>query len=268
MVAKMKHLAIVSEKGDLVSDFYKSVFGMKSLGRSRPSGAIAVRDGYVGLNINPRKPGRQAGLDHFGFEVEELEGVYARMREKYSAIETLKRPSNRPFAGISTHDPAGNVFDLSQKAMENRTDVYVEAERKQDRQVSHFALRTLDPTSVAVFYRDVFELTEKEKPADDPNFYLTDGKVTLIVCPWKITDYKGTGIERPALDHIGFKVESMHAVKKDLQAFRDRNPSHSPTIKADEQEARLKLFSRCSYGQFQFSDPDGVLIDVAEGKDS
>ncbi|MFQ5904910.1 MAG: VOC family protein [Candidatus Binatia bacterium] len=266
MFAKIKHLAIVSEKCEILGEFYKSIFGMKSSGGTRPSGSVAVGDGYVGMNFNPRKPGRQAGLDHFGFEVEDVEVVYARMREKYPSVQALKRPSNRPFAGISTHDPAGNVFDLSQKGMENRSDVYVEGEREQDRHVRHFALRTVDPTTVARFYRDVFELTELEKPAGDPNFYLTDGKVTLVVIPWNITDYEGTGIERPALDHIGFKVESVDAVKRDLQTFTNRNPALSPKAskKTDEQEARFKLFSKCSYGQFHFSDPDGVLIDVAE----
>lgn len=266
MFAKIKHLAIVSEKSEILGEFYRSVLGMKSTGGTRASGAVVVGDGYIGLNFNPRKPGRQAGLDHFGFEVEDVEVVYSRMREKYPSIEVLKRPGNRPFAGISTHDPAGNVFDLSQKGMENRTDIYVKGEQAQDRQVKHFTLRTVDPNTVARFYREVFGLLEMEKPAGDLNSYLTDGKVILIVSPWKITDYKGTGIERPALDHIGFEVESLDAVKKDFQTFIDQNPSLSPenAVKPEEQEARLKLFSKCSYGQFRFSDPDGVLLDAAE----
>ncbi|MFQ5950095.1 MAG: VOC family protein [Nitrospiria bacterium] len=266
MFAKIKHLAIVSEKCTLMGEFYKTIFGMKSSGGTRPSGSVAIRDGYVGMNFNPRKPGRQAGLDHFGFEVEDVEVVFTRMREKYPSTHALKRPSNRPFAGISGHDPEGNVFDLSQKGMENRADVYVEGDHEQDRHVRHFALRALDPNTVTRFYRDVFELTETEKPAGDPNSYLTDGKVTLIVLPWNIADYKGTGIERPAMDHIGFKVESVEAVKKDIQTITDRNPalSSKASKKSEEQEARFKLFSKCSFGQFHFSDPDGVLIDVTE----
>ncbi|MBA2690790.1 MAG: hypothetical protein H0U63_08305, partial [Burkholderiales bacterium] len=54
-----------------------------------------------------------------------MEEVYAR-RRKYPAVRIMKRPSTRPFAGITTHDPAGNIFDLSQRDMENRTSVYVE----------------------------------------------------------------------------------------------------------------------------------------------
>jgi len=32
---------------------------------------VTVGDGYVGLNINPRRAGRHAGLDHFGIQVED-----------------------------------------------------------------------------------------------------------------------------------------------------------------------------------------------------
>ena len=35
--------------------------------------------------------------------------------------------------------------------------------------------------------------------------------------PWKISDFSGSGIERPALDHIGFKVESLSAFKADVE---------------------------------------------------
>src|SRR5262249_57232382 len=86
----------------------------------RPEPAVPVGDGSVGLNINPRRGGRPAGLDHFGLEVDEVEPVLARLRAKYPAIEVVKRPSTRPFAGLSTHDPDGNIFDLSQPAMQNR----------------------------------------------------------------------------------------------------------------------------------------------------
>ncbi len=76
----------------------------------------------------PKKAGRAAGLDHFGIEVEDIDAVFDRMRKNYPTVKWLKRPSNRPFAGISTHDPDGNMFDMSQKNMENRTSVYRDQE--------------------------------------------------------------------------------------------------------------------------------------------
>jgi catechol 2,3-dioxygenase-like lactoylglutathione lyase family enzyme len=270
MFAKLKHLAIVSDQYTLLGRFYEGMFGMKPSQNARPFGAVVVRDGYVGLNINPRKgkAGRQAGLDHFGFEVEDVNIVFERLKKDYPFINVLKRPSTRPFAGISTHDPAGNVFDLSQKDMENRTDAYVEADRVQKRHIKHIALRAVDPAGLAKFYRNVFELTEMEKPADDPNFYLSDGTVVFVIMPWNIMDYAGTGIERPALDHVGFKVESVETLSTELQRVKRERAALAPNPIGEEAgpegEARLKLFAKCPLGQFHMSDPDGVLIDVSD----
>lgn len=266
MLAKIKHVAIVSDNYALLGRFYEAVFRMRASGRARPESAVALGDGYVGMNINPRRAGRQEGFDHFGFEVEDVETVCARLKEKYPAVRVLKRPGNRPFAGISTHDPAGNVFDLSQKGMENRTDVYEDGDWQQTRTINHFALRTVMPEKLAQFYVDVFELRPVEKPGNDKSFYLTDGRVTLMIMPWEITDYEGAGIERPALDHLGFKVEDVAAFKKEVAALTVRNYhlSPSPVGSGAEGEARLKLFSQCPIGKHHLADPDGVLIDVCD----
>ena len=265
MFAQMRHMAIVTGNANQEGDFYRDVLGMKRSSLVRAGGAVVVGDGYVGLNLNPRAPGRQAGFDHFGFEVQDVELVFSRLKGKYPKVQVLRRPSNRPFAGISTHDPAGNVFDLSQQGMENRRDMYTETAEERKRHVSHFALRCVEPEPVAEFYRTVFDLTELEKPGGDPNHYLSDGKVTLAVLPWQITDFAGSGIERPALDHIGFKVESMSAFKADLEKFTSANPSpEDRPEKNPEREIRRELFSKCCFGQFQMSDPDGVLIDVSD----
>lgn len=266
MFAQIKHMAIVSENYALMGKFYEAAFHMRTSRGSRAVNAVVVGDGYVGLNINPRRAGRQAGFDHFGFEVDNVETIFTRFREKYPSVTVLKRPGNRPFAGLSTHDPAGNVFDLSQKGMENRTDVYEDGDWKQERAIHHFALRTVMPEALAQFYVDVFELQAVEKPAGDPNFYLTDGKVTFIIMPWNIKDYLGSGIERPAIDHLGFKVENVEEFKKDLQTMVGTNPrlSPSPVGAGPEGEVRLRLLAKCPYGKFQLADPDGVLIDVTE----
>ncbi len=89
------------------------------------------------------------------------------------------------------------MFDISQKDMANRTSVYVENDGKANpRHINHVALRTMNPDDMAEFYRYVFELAPSnvKKRADDPNHYLTDGHMTLVIMPWDITDYDGTGI--------------------------------------------------------------------------
>ena len=235
MFSKINHVAIVSENYATLEQFYQAAFGMKSSARTRPGRAVTVGDGYVGLNINPRRAGRAAGLDHFGIEVEDAETVFDRMRKHYPQVKWLKRPSNRPVAGVSTHDPDGNMFDISQKDMTNRTSIYVENDGKANpRHIDHVAMRTMRPDAMAAFYRDVFELAPANKPGekrpDDKNHYLTDGHVTLVIMPWDITDYAGTGIITCGMDHIGFKVEDVEACKADIARIGREDHDHLPVL--------------------------------------
>ena len=81
-----------------------------------------------------------------------------------------------------------------------------------------------------------------------------------------MTDFEGAGIDRPGLEHLGFKVESIDLVKKQLAALRESDPSMRERIVSEpsEGERRLALIASCRHGQYQFSDPDGVFIDIAE----
>ena len=269
MFSKINHVAMVSEHYAKCALFYQAVFGMRTSDKTRPGRAITVGDGYVGLNINPKKAGRAAGLDHFGIEVEDIETAFDRLRKNYPSVKWLKRPSNRPFAGISTHDPDGNMFDLSQKNMANRTSVYRDQEgngKVNPRHISHVALRTMRPDEMAEFYRSVFELAPANKAAGDRNHYLTDGHMTLVIMPWDITDYEGTGIVTAGMDHIGFKVESVEKLKEDVDRIAGDNPLLAPAPLGAGAEGMklLELFRRsCPLGQHQMADCDGILIDVA-----
>ena len=119
---------------------------------------------------------------------------------------------------------------------------------------------------MAEFYVDLLGFEQLAKKAGDPNHYLSDGRVTLIVMPWSILDYEGGGIARPGPDHIGFGVESLQAVKERLQTVGDDNPHLRPFPlgAGPEGQARLALFERCPCGAHHLADPDGVLLDIAE----
>ncbi|HXV47496.1 MAG TPA: VOC family protein [Candidatus Binatia bacterium] len=282
MLTRIQHAAIVSENFVREAKFYESVFGMK---RSKPGSAeeekairtnyaVSISDGYVGVTVIGRKPGYIPGLHHFGVDVDDVGEAIARIKKKYPEVAVLKRPSNRPFATYGAHDPEGNYFDLTQEGMSNRRDVYsvrsgspqAEQQREQPRRIHHIKLRVMNPANVASFYRDSFDLAEAEKALEDPNFYLTDGKVTLIVAPWRMSDFEGAGIDRPGLEHVGFKVESVDAVKKDLAALRKDNPEMNERIVSEpsEGERRMALIATCRHGQHQLSSPDGVFVDVLQ----
>jgi predicted enzyme related to lactoylglutathione lyase len=274
MLTRIQHFAIVSENFVREAKFYESAFGMK---RSKPGSeeeqkairtnyAVSISDGYVGVTMIGRKPGYVPGLHHFGVDVDDVEQAIARIKKSYPEVAVLKRPSNRPFATYGAHDPEGNYFDLTQEGMSNRRDVYVEQQREQPRRVHHLKLRVMNAPAIAAFYRDMLDLKEEDKALEDPNFYLTDGKMTLIVAPWKMSDFEGAGIDRPGLEHVGFKVESVDAVKKDLASLREADPDMRERIIAEpsEGERRAALIASCRHCQHQLSSPDGIFVDITE----
>jgi predicted enzyme related to lactoylglutathione lyase len=266
MFSKLNHLAITSDNYTLLAMFYRAAFGLKASGdTAREISAISVGDGYVGMTLIPRRGGRKAGLDHFGIEVEDLEKVRGKVAKKYPDIEIVKRPSNRPFASYSMHDPAGNYFDLSQQGHQNRAEVYAKNEWKQANTLSHFAIRVREAERLANFYVDLFELEARNVQAQDGGYHLTDGRMTMAILPWKISSFDGAGIEQPGMDHIGFRVPELAAFKVHLDTLAKTNINLAPKpIDFDsEGAARLALLQKCPYGQVQLADPDGTLIDVA-----
>ena len=274
MLTRIQHFAIVSENFVREAKFYESAFGMK---RSKPGSeeeqkairtnyAVSISDGYVGVTMIGRKPGYVPGLHHFGVDVDNVDEAIARIKKNYPEVAVLKRPSNRPFATYGAHDPEGNYFDLTQEGMSNRRDVYVEQRSEHPRRIHHLKLRVMNAPAIAAFYRDMLDLPEAEKALEDPNFYLTDGRMTLIIAPWKMSDFEGAGIDRPGFEHVGFQVESVDTVKKELAALREANPEMRERIIAEpsEGERRLALIASCRHCQHHLSSPDGVFVDISE----
>ncbi len=161
------------------------------------------------------------------------------------------------------------MFDISQKNMSNRTSVYQDQEASEEvnpRHIDHVALRTMRPDDMAEFYRDVFELAPGNKREGDRNHYLTDGHMTLVIMPWDIADYEGSGIITAGMDHIGFKVENLAKFKEDVDRIAADNPllAPFPVGTGAEGNAHLEMFRRtCPLGQHHMADCDGILIDVS-----
>ncbi|MGE5538831.1 MAG: VOC family protein [Gemmatimonas sp.] len=268
MFSKINHVASCSERYALLGKFYETVFGLKSSPKLRPGRAVTVGDGYVGFNINPRKVGRGAGLDHFGIQVENMEIVFDRMRSKYPTAHWIQRPATRPFAAITANDPDGNVFDLSQADSANRAHVYTENDGTlTQRHISHIAIRTMRPDEMAKFYVEVFELTPQNKAAGDPNHYLTDGHVTLMLIPYDIRNYVEQNILLPGIDHVGFTVESIDKLKEDVDEAVGINPLLNPVPfgRGKEGSNRLELLRKqCPIAEHIMSDPDYNFLAVRE----
>ena len=263
MPSLINHVAIMSGNYALESKFYESMFGMKNSPKARPTRAVSLGDGYVGMNINPRRAGRPARLDHFGIQVDELASKVKDLESR--GLTVLKRPDTRPFAAYSTHDPDGNVFDLTEAGGANMKDVYTHNDWDQERTISHIGLRTMNAEKMAEFYAEVFDLKPSNQVPEGA-YGLTDGRMTLIILQWDLNDYAGGGIVGPGLDYIGFKVKDMKAFKAEVQDIADNNPliAPAPIGTGPEGAKRLEMLQRTSIGSFHMSDPDGILLDIVE----
>jgi len=108
---KIRHIAIRADDQAKVAEFYKSTFGMKEVRNDADGRAMYLSDGYITLAILRSRPGMANGIDHFGFQVDDLADIESKLR-KFDEPMTA-RPSTRPYAEHRAMDPDGNLFDIS-----------------------------------------------------------------------------------------------------------------------------------------------------------
>ena len=266
----IRHVAIHTDDHFRMAAFYKNVFGMKKItnGMTDKNGNYDKErghysDGVIGLALLQRQPGTSAGLDHFGFAVDDVQKVKDRLAQHYPDVFVAQSPSHVPFAGLRSHDPDGNQFDLSQKGMDNVREGYVEFGWEQPRWINHVCIRTARPGNLAEFYEKVFELKVDQNLSDEGSFYVTDGKVYIALRPWNMVTHRGL---MAGLDHFGFKVDDLEQTKKDLEALAASTPASSARNIAigREGETRQKNLEGCKLCKYPLADPDGVLLDLTD----
>jgi catechol 2,3-dioxygenase-like lactoylglutathione lyase family enzyme len=117
-VARIRHIAILTEDVEKLVKFYTTAFGLKIV--QGIGTATYLSDGHINLAIIPIGPERKVettelkpGLYHFGFEVEDVEALQHACKDLDAATGVDKRPPNRE-AEYRVHDPDGNPIDVSQ----------------------------------------------------------------------------------------------------------------------------------------------------------
>jgi len=289
MTSRIKHIGIMSQTPPRLFKFYECLFDFRTdirnpaeererakatghhiLGSGRVAAAFArtviASDGNIGVAFNQRRPGYPGGLDHFGMTVDDIGQVLKRVKEKYPSVGAVKRPAGRPFVDYSSHDPEGNIFDLAEPGKKQVVGVFTDAESTRPRRIKHFTIRAMNPAALAQFYVDVFDFSQEEKALEDPNFYLTDGTVTMVIAPYKIQDYLGTEHKRPGFDHLGFEVENLKAFKDDVEYLAKHDPEYlapKPPNVQSEYQVIMDLLATCRHGEHQMCDPEGNLLDIS-----
>ena len=289
MSARINHIATNSNNPRQTGMLYELIFGMwfdEDL--SGPATGAVMRDGFVTLNLQARVPGYRGGLDHFGIAVDDIEDTFKKLKSDYPKIGWIDRPEKSPFSGYMTHDPAGSIFALCDKSQDKSI---VEGERSvptnfnrwmntdpRQRFVHHYAIRTKNVEECANFYEDVFGFKHTNGEVEDPNHYLSDGRVTLMLLPWHITTYSPEGVGGLSVtgrgpDHIGFIVEDAKRVETEVhETFSRFAPGLSPiwvlTTKnkhSDESQDMAEILDKsCPMSSYQFGDKDGVFILIGD----
>ena len=115
-MARIRHVAIKTEDQEKTADFYKQTFGLTEVwrGPARTDGnrAIYLSDGHINLAILPAR-GEREGIDHFGFQVEDMEQTLRVAGAAGATGDTEKKPRDGRFAEMGIHDPVGTLVDVS-----------------------------------------------------------------------------------------------------------------------------------------------------------
>jgi catechol 2,3-dioxygenase-like lactoylglutathione lyase family enzyme len=269
MIAKIRHIAMYTHNHAAVDKFYQAVFGMRRMTSNtldetgkQNANRGHISDGVIGLAILSRYAGMQSGMDHFGFEVDDIKEYVRRTEQYYPKTLIAKGLEYVPFAGLRSYDPAGTQFDIAQAHVANVREGYNESGWEQPRWINHISIRADEPCQVAEFYEKVFGLKEAETYRDDGSVCMTDGKVKLLLRRRDKSLYRGL---REGLDHFGFKVEDLEKTRSDLAALTEAAPpAPSSQFVGGNGKKNEEDFRRCCLGDHFVADPDGVLIDMAE----
>jgi predicted enzyme related to lactoylglutathione lyase len=270
MFSRIRHIAVYTENYARMFAFYQTVFGMRKItsGMTDEKGEYDperghLSDGVMGFALLQRHAGIRSGLDHFGFEVQDIETVLGRIRKDYPEVRIATSLEHVPFSVMRTQDPAGTHIDVSQKGVTKVREGYLEEGWDQPRHLHHIAIRAADPRRVAEFYRKVFELEPLEAASGSGDLCVTDGKVCLVIRPCEPTSYRAM---TEGLDHFGFKVEDLESAKRAIEDLARSRPECAPK-KIDVGrfgKVTQKELDSCILGKYGLADPDGVLLHLSD----
>ena len=118
--------------------------------------------------------------------------------------------------------------------------------------------------STILYYESIGLLRRPRR--SDGNYRLSDGRVTLLIMPWKMENFIGTDPEPPRLEHFGFKVESIEAVKRDMDEIIGINPLMvtKPLGHGAEGKARLRAIVSATHKRDQLRKAANLLAEVAK----
>jgi len=265
--AQLSYLAIISERPEVLADYYTTHFGLSELGRSA-DGDISMTDGFFNLTFLKSRPSLgekedRLGLHHFGLAISDIHEIEGRLEEFFPDVEILPENGDLHHGEYRVHDPNGYPVSLSLRHFG------VTPRPRGLPSLRHIAVSVPNREEVTSFFVNVFGMRETSvslrRRADGlPARHLGDGTTNLAVLPdpdlikamgeeAELNDKYFEINTRGGVAHFGFVVASVEDVLK-------RMPPELAGASNERPGARRDM------AEFRVFDPEWNGIDVSQKK--
>ena len=127
--------------------------------------------------------------------------------------------------------------------------------------IRHIALTTENPSEVAEFYKQAFDMQEIRR-SEAGAVFLSDGYINLGILNWKTEKDADVGPNGPnynGIHHIGFQVDDLDEASDKLEQVDGQrlNQRHDDNTLAQAAAAPRNF-------EVKWAGPDGVVIDVSK----
>ena len=251
MQARLRYIAIVTERPEVLASFYRTYFSMRELGRG-DEGDISLTDGFYNLTLLKQRagldvPGDRLGLSHYGIEIDDIHEIEARLEEFAPRADIREEPGGLHHGEYRVFDPDDLAISLSTKSFG------VAADTRLLPSIRHIALSVPKVPEMHDFYRNVFGFREtkwsafiRTKVRPDPCYFAGDGSTNLAFLMEPALMRGGEIDRRWGFNHFGFVVPNMEEMLRALP--RESDVSTRPPRAMAEERAH---------------DPDGNAIDLS-----
>jgi catechol 2,3-dioxygenase-like lactoylglutathione lyase family enzyme len=106
----VRYVVVQTETPERAAEFYQSVFELRKIGKVSDS-SLRLSDGDIALELTKKQSIEKAGIQYFGFQVEDWSQTRRRFKE--IGLE-LPEPTGSE-TEVQLTDPEGNLFAVSEK---------------------------------------------------------------------------------------------------------------------------------------------------------
>jgi catechol-2,3-dioxygenase len=127
--------------------------------------------------------------------------------------------------------------------------------------IRHIALTTANPSAVAEFYKEAFEMEEVRR-SENGAVFLSDGYINLAILNHKTAakdaDVGPNGDNYDGIHHIGFLVDDLDAACEKLDAAKGKSITSREGL-----DAAMNAPGAPRNFEMKWSGPDDVVIDIS-----